>query len=95
MEEEGLLSPGERRSMEGLAASLDAHFSQRFYTALAEAKVSLDALCCTHLPVPWNLTPACSISLVVAEAADSTPPPPPRRCTTRWIQTETRYQPTS
>lgn len=40
VEEDGLLSPGEKRNMEGLAAALDAHFSDRFYTSLAEAKVS-------------------------------------------------------
>ena len=39
VEAEGLLSPGERRGMEALAAALDTHFSQRFYTSLAEAKV--------------------------------------------------------
>lgn len=43
VEEEGLLSPEERRNMEALAAGLDSYFSQRFYASLAEAKVNLGA----------------------------------------------------
>ena len=39
VEEEGLLNWKERGLIERLAAALDAHFSQRFYGILEEAKV--------------------------------------------------------
>lgn len=64
MDEKDFLKTAEKQLMEGVAASLDAKYSKRFYSILEHCKVSFSYHCEKHLPVSTQFSIIANLSLV-------------------------------